>query len=173
MHSRQKKGGEMHKMKLAVFTFLVALGGCATATRLDVTQLQSTCEKNNRAFPEVADCLKNAITTLQRCASAAEVGTLGVVLRDAMAGTKECYTSDISDSALRLYLLKAEQLSQRVQKHEIADLDARVTLQQLYVELGQRAEAQRAAQAAANAANRPIVTKCQKDVFGEVTCTSK
>lgn len=163
----------MHRIGLAVLSFIVGLGGCASTTHLDVIQLQTTCEKNTRAFPEVTDCLKNAITTLRRCASASEVGGLGVLLSDARAGTKECFKSDISDSALKLYLLKAEQLSQRVQKHEISDLDARVTLQQLYVELSQQEKMQKAAQSAASAANQPRVTECQKDVFDNFTCTTK
>lgn len=42
----------------------------------------------------------------------------------------------MSDAKVKLYILKADQLSQMVQKGELSDLDARVVLQELYVRLG-------------------------------------
>jgi hypothetical protein len=81
--------------------------GCAT-----IGSYQAECEKKHAAFPEVVACLKEAVASDSR---------------------PEIYKSS---PELKLYLLKAEQLSQRVQRGEISDLDARVELQQLYVEMG-------------------------------------
>jgi len=74
-----------------------------------VGSYQADCEKQHSAFPEVVLCLKTALAKDQPAAS--------------------------KDARVRLYLLKADQLSQRVQRGELSDLDARVTLQELYVNL--------------------------------------
>jgi len=61
---------------------------------------------------------------------------------------------------VKLYLLKAEQLSEKVQKGEISDLDARVELQTLFVNLRNQEAGRSAAAAGAAAAMRPKTTNC-------------
>ena len=84
--------------------------GCAT-----VRSYQAQCEKQHAAFPDVVTCLKTAVAS-------------------------DPNPRFMSSEERKLYLLKAEQLSQQVQKGEISDLDARVALQQLYVNLSGRSQ---------------------------------
>ena len=108
-----------------VVWILVALllAGCAT---LSVGSAQEQCEKRHAAFPDVVTCLKDAVAS-----GSASWG--GAYINLSSKPTPE----------LKLYLLKAEQLSQQVQKGEISDLDARVALQQLYVDLSNQSSQQR------------------------------
>lgn len=71
---------------------------------------QTQCESRHAAFPEMVLCLKDALASDRR--------------------------NPMSDAKVKLYVLKADQLSQMVLKGEINDLDARVALQELYVRLG-------------------------------------
>lgn len=80
--------------------------GCAS-----IGSYQAGCEKKHASFPQIVTCLQ-----------------------DAVASDSSPWINK-SSPEIKLYLLKAEQLSQQVQRREISDLDARVELQQLYVEL--------------------------------------
>lgn len=115
-------------MRYSPFPILatVLLGACAT-----VGQLQADCESKSGTFPEMATCLRTAVAASDR------------------PGMQ-------SNPEVKLYLLKADQLSQRVSKGEISDLDARVELQTMYVNLRNQ---QRSAAAAA-AGTRPRTTNC-------------
>ena len=75
-----------------------------------VGSYQTQCESRHAAFPDIVLCLKDALTSDRR--------------------------EPMSDAKVKLYILKADQLSQMVQKGELSDLDARVVLQELYVRLG-------------------------------------
>jgi len=52
-----------------------------------------------------------------------------------------------SDARVKLYVLKAEQLRQQVQRGELTDLEARLALQELYVRLRQEENVERALRA--------------------------
>lgn len=102
-------------MRLAIVVLAIGLGGCMT-----VGQLQTGCEANSQTFPEMAACLRNAVASSDS-------------------------TRMQNSPEVKLYLLKADQLAQRVQNREISDLDARVELQQLYVNLRNQERINRAA----------------------------
>jgi hypothetical protein len=83
------------------------ISGCATQK---INAYQTECEKKTTTFAELSSCLQGALET-----------------------QSSSFLSD--NSGLTLYVLKAEQLSQKIQKGEISEIDARVTLQELYVKL--------------------------------------
>lgn len=117
-----------------IFVLLVTgyVSGCAS-----VGSYQADCEKQYSAFPDVVSCLKNSLA------------------KDWRPGTTK-------DARIRLYLLKADQLSQKVQKGELSDLDARVALQELYVNLKRDADAE----------NRSVTTECS-EFLGKLQCTTR
>ena len=80
------------------------LSGCTS-----VGKIQAGCEHTSRTFPELASCLRTSIASSDS---------------SSMQNSPE----------VKLYLLKADQLSDRVKKKEISDLDARVELQTLYLD---------------------------------------
>lgn len=123
-------------MRLAIIVLVVGLGSCTTTT---VGQLQAGCETNSQSFPEMAACLRNAVASSD--------------------STRMQNSPDV-----KLYLLKADQLAQRVQNKEISDLDARVELQQLYVNLRNQERINRAA-------GRPTTTNCYA-VGNSVQCNT-
>lgn len=126
----------MVEMRLAIVVLAVGLGGCMTTS---VGQLQTGCETSSQNFPEMAACLRNAVVS---------------------SGSTRMQNSP----EVKLYLLKADQLAQRVQNKEISDLDARVELQQLYVNL-------RNQERATTAAGRPRTTNCYA-VGNSVQCNT-
>lgn len=155
-------------MKRLIIALAVSLGGCATV--VGVGYLQTECESKTKTFPEMANCLKLSIETHPRC---------GRLPATATPTSKTCFNSSPNDSSVKLYLLKAEQLSQGVQKKEISDLDARVELQKLYVEWNHRIEMENAASSAASAARdaasaakRSRTTTCTDSGLLGVTCTT-
>ena len=150
-------------MKRLIIALAVSLGGCATVTHVGVGELQTECEFKTKTFPEMANCLKLSIETHPRCRG---------LLDTTKVSSKTCFRYGPNDSSVKLYLLKAEQLSQGVQKKEISDLDARVELQKLYVEWNHRIEMENAASRAANAANRSRTTTCHDSGLLGVTCTT-
>ena len=91
--------------KLTSAFIALLISGCAT-----VGSYQAECEKGNTAFSDVVQCLKMSVASDSRPGMA-------------------------KDARVKLYLLKAEQLSQKVQSREISDIDAKVALQELYVRL--------------------------------------
>jgi hypothetical protein len=120
-----------------------------------VGQVQSNCEATTTSFPAMAICLKTSI---------AQDGRLS------------------GSQVVKFYLLKADQLSEQVAKGNISDVDARVELQQLYVQLKGKENADQAAalsslaaqQAAATAAqnaNRPKTTNCHA-IGDSIHCTT-
>lgn len=132
------------------------LFGCTS-----VGKIQAGCEQTSRTFPELASCLRTSIAN------------------------SDSYRMQNSPE-VKLYLLKADQLSERVRKREISDLDARVELQQLYLdakvemqtlfvnvrtpEIGRAAAAAPAAAPAA-AATRSKPTSCYSTGIS-VQCTT-
>lgn len=102
---------------------LLLISGCANES--NVYFQQKRCEDKYKAFPEVVTCLKAAVDS----GVVNESGSV-VDLRKLITGRK-----GERSPKLQLYLLRAEQLSLQVQKGEISDLDGRVALQKLYVEL--------------------------------------
>ncbi|MDO8597907.1 MAG: hypothetical protein Q7R45_14955 [Sulfuricaulis sp.] len=109
---------------LTLALICLVLASCTT-----VGQIQASCEATSKTFLALADCLKVAIA--------------------------DSDSSRMKNSPeVKLYLLKAEQLSQRVRNNEMSDLDARVELQTLYVNIKGQEDANRAARAAASAAGR-------------------
>jgi len=134
--------------KVSLILAATAVSACTT-----LGQYQAQCEARTKLFPELAECIKAEI---------------------ASSDSRRMQ----NNAGVRLYLLTAEQLSDRVRKGAISDLDARVELQKLYVELRSKEESAasaRAAVAAANraaaAANQPRTATCTQ--FGNfVNCTS-
>ena len=131
----------MKSHTLALLLPCALLASCTT-----VGMMQASCEKTSSTFPELAACLKEAI---------------------ASSGNSLMQNSP----EVKLYMLKAEQLSQRVQHQEISDIDARVELQTMYVNLKNQEDATRARAAAAYNANRPKTTNCYA-VGNTVQCNS-
>ena len=91
--------------KFTVAFFAILVGGCAS-----IGSYQAECEKRSEAFAEIVQCLKASVAS------------------DSRPGMSK-------DARVKLYLLKADQLSQKVQSKEISELDAKVALQELYVRL--------------------------------------
>jgi hypothetical protein len=131
----------MNDKALILAVFCASVTACTT-----VGKMQASCEKTSATFPELTVCLKQSIEA---------------------NGSNRMQ----SDASVKLYLLKADQLSQRVQNKEISDLDARVELQTLYVNLKANENAEQAAGAAAYNANRPRRTNCYP-VGNTVQCNS-
>lgn len=105
-HRLAEEGAGIWRVKRTAILLVACLAyGCAT-----VGSYQTECEKRHRAFPDVVVCLKAAV-----------------------AEDPRWWMS--SNASVKLYLLKAEQLSERVQRGEMSDLDARVAVQALYVDL--------------------------------------
>ena len=80
------------------------LFGCTS-----VGKIQAGCEQTASTFPELASCLRTSIANSDS---------------SRMQNSPE----------VKFYLLKADQLSERVKKREISDLDARVELQTLFLD---------------------------------------
>lgn len=120
---------------ILVLSVAGCISGCTT-----VGSYQADCEKQHSAFPDVVRCLKDALA-------------------------KDWRPSASKDARVRLYLLKADQLSQRVQRGELSDLDARVALQELYVNLKRDEDAEKRS-------SRPLTTECS-EFLGKVQCTTR
>lgn len=105
----------------------------------NVGRMQAECESITKTFPDMSACLKERLSN-----------------------------SNISNRQdTKLYLLKADQLSEQVNKGAISDLDARIELQKLFMQLSQ---AQYQA-AAAYAATRPRTTNCVT-ISNTIQCNS-
>ena len=89
---------------------LAAVGFCLLAGCARVGTTQTGCEQSTQTFPEIASCLKVAV--------------------DRTFTPRPQY-----DPALSLYLVKIEQLTERVRIDQISDFDARAELQRNYVTL--------------------------------------
>jgi hypothetical protein len=158
----------MSKKKLVIIALIIGLEGCVTLPTIG--QIQTECETKTKTFPDMAECLKQTITMEEETARSANLVTR--MTNERIRAIRSAH------SILKLYLLKAEQLSQQVQKHEISDVDARFELQKLYVDIQHQVSMESAAAAAANAAakaaaaaNKPRTTTCHDYGYG-VTCTT-
>ncbi len=121
--------------KIAVTFVAILVSGCAT-----VGSYQTECEQKNAAFADVVQCLKTSIASDSR-------------------------TGMAKDARVRLYLLKADQLSQKVQNREIAEIDARVALQELYVQLKRDSDAE---------TSMPETTRTNCTAYGnKVNCVTR
>ena len=98
---------------IAMSLIICIATGCAT-----VGTYQAGCEKQHSDFSEMVSCLKAAIAEDRR-----------------PVWEFRSPTAMSSNASVKLYVLKAEQLTQQVQRGELTDLEARVALQELYVRL--------------------------------------
>lgn len=73
-----------------------------------VGSYQQECEKNNSSFQAMVKCLNTSISSNSRMSN---------------------------DANVKMYLLRAEQLNQKVSNNELSDIDAKVELQKTYLEL--------------------------------------
>lgn len=92
----------------------LSITGCASSTIYSLKASQNHCENQSDKFVEIFACTKQQL----------------------QAQSTE-HQKEISESA-RLYLLKGEQLNQKVTNNEMTDLDAKYEWQKLYVELYNR-----------------------------------
>lgn len=139
----------MNKLKIFYVSIAIMLAGCTTTG-----QYQAECEKLNPVFSDMVSCLKEK---------------LNADPRSQMAGDQPY---------VQRYLLEADKLSGMVQKNQISEIDARIRLSDLYMQLrnSQNAEAQEAVnswqrQQMINNMNRPVNTNCHT-YGGSVNCQS-
>jgi hypothetical protein len=137
----------MNKLKIFYVSIVIMLSGCTTAG-----QYQAECEKLYPVFSDMVSCLKEK---------------LHADPRSQMAGDQPY---------VQRYLLEADKLSGMVQKNQISEIDARIRLSDLYMQLrnSQNAEAQEAVnswqrQQVINNMNRPVNTNCHM-YGGSVNC---
>ena len=119
-------------MTIGKLIFTVTVAGLLAGCAT-VGTYQTQCESRHAAFPEMVLCLKDALASAPR--------------------------NPMSDAVVKLYMLKADQLSQMVQKGELSDVDARVALQELYIRLGREEEDAKINRALANRP-RTSITDC-------------
>lgn len=100
----------MHKLTTALLCLLpLLLSACASTTGIySLKDNQNKCEQNATQFTTIFECTKQRL----------------------QADTSK----PLSESA-ELYILKGEQLKEKVAKNEMTDLDAKFEWQKLYVEL--------------------------------------
>lgn len=103
---------------VACLTFLIT--SCATESSLSFQQQR--CEQLQKSFPDMVICLKAAVAS-------------GQVKEPRGTFTGFFNLNRGPSSELKLYMLRAEQLSIQVKNGSISELDARVELQKLYVEI--------------------------------------
>ena len=106
---------------------------------------QGICEKQYTHFPDIVKC------------------------------TKEVYSSSTfarnNDPQVKLYFLKGDELSEKVQNKQITDLEARTQWQALYVQLGAQTNAESSAAISNYNAIRPRQTYCTP-VGNTMNCTT-
>lgn len=108
-------------------------------------QYQSSCEKAHTDFAGMAACIKESVASDNR----------------------------INKEGMKLFAMKAEQLAGRVQSGQMSEIDARVELQQLVVEIdsAERARRQRAI-AISNSMNRQSSATCTT-IGNQVNCVGR
>ena len=125
-----------------------ALMALAATGCANLGSIQADCEKTTKTFPELYRCIDSAIALETRYANSAQV---------------------------QLFRLKAAQLSGRVERKQIEDIDARVELKQLYVQIRKDQMAETARILAVDdliPGSKSIKTNCT--TYGNTTnCTSK
>jgi len=107
-----------------------------------VGKKQAECENQYSVFSEVVTCTKVAFANDARAKNSAD---------------------------FKLYILKGEQLAEKVKSKEITDLDAKVEWQRLFVNLKNNEENQSEAAAARYNATKPRQTFCTP-IGNSVTC---
>jgi hypothetical protein len=107
-----------------------------------VGKKQAECENQYSVFSEVVLCTKQAFANDARAKNSAD---------------------------FKLYILKGEQLAEKVKSREITDLDAKVEWQRLYVNLKNNEESRSEAAAATYNASKPRQTVCTP-VGNSVSC---
>jgi len=115
--------------------YINAIFTFALSSCVSVGNYQTACEQMNSSFPEVVQCLKTSLASDARMAGNAKV---------------------------KLYTLKADQLSQMVQKKELSEIDARVALQELYVRLKRHEDSE----------NTTTQTNCYS-IGNSINCTTR
>ena len=91
-----------------------------------------------------------------------------------VACTEKSFANDArvkNNPDFKLYILKGQQLAEKVESKEITDLDARVEWQNLYVELKNHQDKKSSAAAARYNATKPRQTVCTP-VGNSVTCNT-
>ena len=110
-----------------------------------VNSLQSSCESTTKAFSDMVSCLDGKI---------AQDGRLS------------------RHPGVKLYMLKANQLSQQVQAGNISELDAKVELQALFVQLDTQNQAEVDRLLLNTQMNQPVKTRCTT-YAGVTNCTTR
>lgn len=122
-----------------------ALMGLALAGCTTVGSIQADCQKSTSTFGAMAQCIDARLSQEGRLAR---------------------------HPSVQLYSLKTKQLAQRVESGKISDLDARVELQQLFVQLQKQEDDDTDVLITVPAQNRPMRTNCT--TYGNSTsCTSR
>lgn len=109
-----------------------------------VGKKQAECENQYSAFSEIVTCTKEAFANNARAKN---------------------------NAGFKLYMLKGEQLAEKVKSKEITDLDAKVEWQRLYVDLKNNEGNESAAAAARYNATKPRQTVCTP-VGNSVSCNT-
>lgn len=139
---------QLKGVKMKTSTALSIIGVLLLSGCTTVGQKQAECEKTNTAFAEIVACTKQAFADNPQAQM---------------------------HSGYKLYILKGEQLVQKVQRGEITELDAKVEWQNLYHQLKSKEvkEQNAAVSSAINSynANRPRTTTCSES-YGSATCTT-
>lgn len=103
----------MYKHIFITLLLSLLLAGCASSTGIYTLKANQTkCEQQSDQFLTIFECTKQELQTLQQ--------------------TKQ--NPEVTQSA-ELYLLKGEQLKEKVLNDEMSNLDAKFEWQKLYVEL--------------------------------------
>lgn len=109
-----------------------------------VGKKQADCENQSSKFSEIVTCTKDAFANDARVKN---------------------------NPDFKLYILKGQQLAEKVESKEITDLDAKVEWQNLYVDLKNHEDNRSAAAATRYNATKPRTTTCTP-VGNTVTCNS-
>jgi hypothetical protein len=131
---------------LALIAFLIA--GCAAPVK--VSTIQEKCEAQYPQFPDIVKCTRTNLLS--------------------------AYPASASDASAKLYFLKGEELSEKLAKGQITNIQAKTQWQELFVQL-KTAEDTGNANASANSINtynaiRPKQTTCRPNGIGGTTCST-
>lgn len=97
---------------ISIITLLLITGCTSTTGIYTLKATQTRCEKASEQFLNIFECTKLQLNEIQQ----------------------NQQNPEVTQSA-KLYLLKGEQLKEKVLKNEVTDLDAKNEWQKLYVEL--------------------------------------
>jgi len=111
-----------------------------------IANYQAECERSNPTFAATVTCLEQKYAESPRWQN---------------------------DARGKLYLLRAQQLSKQVNAGQMTDLDARVALQQLYVELRNQELAEIDVPIIIQPAAQPVLRTTCSTIGGVTSCTSR